>query len=168
MARKADTPCAGGCGKLLWIGTGSTDHPVCRACRREQAARICEQCGRKFWPRSPQKPRPEAPQRFCSLICVAEYRRIHEDPRTQRIANNRRRRAIHAATWDQVPDQQIYQRDSWICQICETPIQPDLRYPEPLSPSIDHITPLSLGGADNAPNKRATHLICNIRRGNRL
>lgn len=43
MARKPDTPCSAGCGRLLWTGTGSRppDRRVCRPCRRlrREAAR---------------------------------------------------------------------------------------------------------------------------------
>lgn len=43
MPRKPDTVCAGGCGRLLWSGTGSrpAGERICRPCRRrrrEQAA----------------------------------------------------------------------------------------------------------------------------------
>jgi hypothetical protein len=170
MSRKPDTACAGGCGQLIWRGTGSTPRPVCRSCRRKLAARTCEQCGRPFRPKKAQRPRPEAPQRFCSPKCVADYRRVHEDPRTPRVANSRRRRAIHAATWDGVKDTEILERDGWTCRIpgCESnPIPREIPYPHPLSASIDHIIPLSLGGTDTAGNKRASHLVCNVRRGNR-
>ncbi|MFF7842842.1 hypothetical protein ACFZC6_29215 [Streptomyces ossamyceticus] len=36
MARKPDTPCAGGCGRLLWGGTGSlpAGRRMCWDCRR--------------------------------------------------------------------------------------------------------------------------------------
>lgn len=77
----------------------------------------------------------------------------------------------HAETWDGVTDQQIFERDGWSCRIpgCELgPLQRDQAWPEPLAPVIDHIVPLSLGGADTAPNKRAAHGICNLRKGSKM
>lgn len=51
VPRKADTPCAGGCGKLLYLGSGSLAQPTCRECRRActtaiwAAAPPCMECG---------------------------------------------------------------------------------------------------------------------------
>jgi HNH endonuclease len=70
-----------------------------------------------------------------------------------------------------VTDQQILERDSWECQIpgCQLgPIPLLAAWPDPLSPSVDHIMPLSLGGDDVQGNKRAAHLACNVQRGNRM
>tara|TARA_Y100001958_G_scaffold138805_1_gene112264 strand:+ start:735 stop:1565 length:831 start_codon:yes stop_codon:yes gene_type:complete len=47
------------------------------------------------------------------------------------------------------------------------PIDRTLRYPEPLSASLDHIVPLSKGGENSAENFQASHLVCNISIGNR-
>ena len=74
------------------------------------------------------------------------------------------------STFDGVTDEQIWERDGWVCQIpgCGNAIRRDVRHPDPDSASIDHIVPFSLGGTDIAPNKRAAHLACNVRRGNRM
>lgn len=51
MAKKPDTPCAGGCGKLLWGGPTSLPAGLrkCRDCRREELAsgsdQRCPHCG---------------------------------------------------------------------------------------------------------------------------
>lgn len=36
-----------------------------------------------------------------------------------------------------------------------------------MSASLDHVVPLSLGGAHTPENTQASHLICNGRKGNR-
>lgn len=56
----------------------------------------------------------------------------------------------------------IFERDNWICGICGRKINRRLRHPNPLSPSIDHIQPLSKGGWDSPVNVQAAHLRCNI------
>lgn len=161
--------CGGGCGRLLYRGRGSQDDPVCRYCRHRLRERTCEQCGVKFYPQ--KAPRPSAPQRFCSIPCRTEGARIHDDPRAGSKASTRARKLLHTLTWDGIEDWQIFQRDDWVCQVrdCELgPIRYDLPWPDPRSPSVDHIVPLSLGGTDTAPNKRAAHLACNTRRGVRM
>ena len=128
-----------------------------------------EQCGQEF--RRYTLPDGSRQPQFCSMSCSCASRKIYDDPRSPRKAATRRRRLRHAETWDGIEDRQIYERDGWICQIpgCTLgPIPADLPYPGPLSPSIDHILPVSLGGPDIALNKRAAHLDCNTRRGNRV
>lgn len=56
----------------------------------------------------------------------------------------------------------------WSCGICANPVEPLRRYPDPMSVSVDHIVPVSLGGSNRRDNVRAAHLICNIRRGDGL
>jgi hypothetical protein len=125
---------------------------------------VCEQCGRGFERYAP----PDAVKlpRFCSRKCADDFRNVGG-----RKASSRARRAVVASTNDGVTDMQIWDRDDWACLIpgCELgPLRADLRKPEPLSPSVDHIVPLSLGGTDTAPNKRSAHLFCNISRNNRM
>jgi 5-methylcytosine-specific restriction endonuclease McrA len=54
------------------------------------------------------------------------------------------------------------------CGICEAPMEWSPRRPDPLSKSIDHIVPLSKGGAHEQSNLQWAHLVCNFRKGDRL
>lgn len=56
---------------------------------------------------------------------------------------------------------EIFERDDYLCYLCEEIIDMDAQYPDPESPSIDHVVPLSQMGIDEASNVRATHLYCN-------
>lgn len=56
----------------------------------------------------------------------------------------------------------IYERDNWLCGICGRKINKRLKHPNPLSPSIDHIVPVSKGGSDASINVQAAHLRCNM------
>jgi HNH endonuclease len=168
MARKPGVFCGGGCGSKVWRRSDGVI-PVCRECRRKLRQRVCEQCGEPFEARN--QSRPNAPARFCSIACRTAARTLYESRRAGSKASTRKRKLRHAETWDGVEDSQILDRDDWTCRIpgCELgPIPRDRVFPDPLSASIDHIVPESLGGADTAPNKRAAHLICNTRRGNRM
>lgn len=151
---------------MLIPGPGSLNRPICRECRRKARQRICESCGEQFEAHN-RTDRPSAPQRFCSVVCRVNARRLYEHPRAASKASTRARKAQRRLTWDGVTDQQIFGRDGWVCRIpgCARRIQPGLRHPDPMSASIDHIVPLSRGGDDVAANKRAAHLVCNTRRG---
>jgi hypothetical protein len=66
-----------------------------------------------------------------------------------------------------VPRVVIYERDQWICQLCDKPIDRELRYPDLMCASIDHVIPVSMGGPNSAENLQATHYLCNTSVGNK-
>lgn len=82
-----------------------------------------------------------------------------------RVAYKHKLRALAVDTFD---PHDIYERDAWTCSLCNQPIDQALQYPNPMSASIDHIIPVSLGGAHSATNVAAAHLVCNLRKGNRI
>lgn len=66
MPRRPDTPCAGGCGKLLWGGRGAlpAGQRKCRSCRAS-VPHFCTSCGRAFDGLTPGRYR----RRTCSEAC---------------------------------------------------------------------------------------------------
>lgn len=52
----------------------------------------------------------------------------------------------------------IFERDGWLCGICGEQV-------ERHHASLDHIVPISLGGAHEPSNVRLAHSLCNSRRG---
>lgn len=67
---------------------------------------------------------------------------------------------------ESISPQAIFERDGWSCGICRQDIDPDDRYPDPGSASVDHVIPLSLGGHHVWSNVQASHLLCNVLRQN--
>lgn len=59
----------------------------------------------------------------------------------------------------------LAERDAWICGICHKAIDPTLTYPNRGYRSIDHVTPLSMGGDHTYKNTRIAHWYCNVKRG---
>jgi hypothetical protein len=59
---------------------------------------------------------------------------------------------------------EICMRDQWHCGICRKVVDKTSQYPDPMSPSLDHILPVCQGGDNDLSNLRLTHLICNQRR----
>ena len=57
--------------------------------------------------------------------------------------------------------QAIGQRDGWICQLCDKPINRLAVYPHPLCATVDHRLPRSAGGSNRADNLQITHKLCN-------
>jgi hypothetical protein len=61
----------------------------------------------------------------------------------------------------------VYKRDKGICQICLKRVPKTAKFPDPLSPSYDHIIPLAKGGEHSYRNVVLTHLLCNTSKGDR-
>lgn len=59
----------------------------------------------------------------------------------------------------------VFARDGWVCQICQRPVNKGLSWPHTESASLDHIVPLSRGGAHSEANARLAHLGCNVGKG---
>lgn len=56
-----------------------------------------------------------------------------------------------------------------ICAICGQPVDKSLKFPDPMSPSIDHIIPIAKGGHPAAlENLQLTHLKCNQSKATKL
>ena len=68
---------------------------------------------------------------------------------------------MEGSTAESIDYPSIFIRDGWVCQICGKPVNPDEKYPSSVSPSIDHIVPLSRGGSHTFENVQLTHLKCN-------
>lgn len=124
--------------------------------RAERAKEIlkCIVCDTKL------PPTARRDKKFCSPECSS----------SARFNTNRASRRLRITVDGQeqiVARVAIYERDKWVCQLCMKPIDRTLRYPDLMSASLDHIVPLSKGGANSAENFQASHLSCNISIGNR-
>lgn len=96
----------------------------------------------------------------CSDECQEEAHRARARDRKHR----RRARQLSAFVV-RVRRAEIYARDGWVCQLCLEPIDPNLRYPDLMSPSIDHVIPLATGGSHEPSNVQAAHFLCNSIKG---
>jgi len=88
----------------------------------------------------------------------------------QRRDSYHRRRALKAkaATGAPVILTEIAERDSYRCGLCAEPVDMSIAWPDPQSKSLDHVIPLSLGGAHDPTNTQLAHLFCNVSKGNRV
>ena len=87
----------------------------------------------------------------------------------RRRSNYHKRRALKLELpADNIRPLDVYERDEWTCGLCNEAVPRDAKYPDPLSPSLDHILPLSKGGHHVMENVQLAHLDCNVRKGNRV
>ena len=165
--------------------------PSLRVPGQRGRAATCAFCGVSFRSRRKSTRRGGGWVQYCSKSCarkaefasgelrhlVAANMKRALDPDATREERRRRkgedarrsRRArLAGAAHEPYTLAEIAARDGAICGICLQAISFGLRHPDPLSPSIDHIIPLSCGGDDLKGNVRLAHLGCNLRRGNRM
>ena len=107
----------------------------------------CTRCGASFLARS-----SNTDARYCTTRCS---RQDHDDRRRSRKAG---------ATIGTVRRRDVFERDGWMCQLCNLPIDTQAIHPHPASPSIDHIIPLARGGPHSMHNVQAAHFLCNARK----
>jgi HNH endonuclease len=106
--------------------------------------RVCDHCA------SPFRSGIET-QRFCTRGCTKRARKRDRD-----------RARSYGAEYVYVSRAKVYERDRWRCGLCKRRVNPRLRYPHPMSVSLDHVVPLSRGGGHTYANVQCSHLSCNV------
>lgn len=74
------------------------------------------------------------------------------------------------------PQRQVYERNRKrifamynTCALCGRPVDFSLKYPDPMSATIDHIVPISLGGSPiDLENLQLAHSACNVKKSAKL
>lgn len=79
----------------------------------------------------------------------------------------RRRAAGYGGRAELLDAEALWSKHGGVCPLCATAIDRTLQWPDPMSPSVDHIQPLSKGGLHTAENTQWVHLVCNLRKGDR-
>lgn len=115
----------------------------------------CGNCGEAFQANGRRRS-------YCSPACSVAAR----CERQKKHVQIRRARKLRAQVED-FHKGEIFERDGWVCGICAEPIERGLAWPDPRSVSLDHIVPLSRGGAHSRSNSQASHLFCNMSKHNR-
>lgn len=110
--------------------------------------RKCLNCGcvddRSLFVKNSMSPGGVAPE---CLKCYSSRSRVY---RLTRLKSNRDYRRI-----------EVFERDRWVCYICGLKIDPEAKFPDPKSATIDHVFPLALGGKDRSNNVRTCCWSCN-------
>lgn len=129
-----------------------------RARLADARGRPCGECGQPFDP-------VRIHARYCSRDCAQRAYRRGVDWRDK---NHRRRATMAGVDAERIESRAILDRDKWVCQLCRDPIPRAASWPDPLSPSLDHVIPISKGGTHTVANLQAAHLSCNCKKGDRF
>lgn len=133
-----------------------TTNPV----QRKFCSEACSLEGKREWDRT-YDPGPEARR-----LANQRWRERHPE---RNLRNSQRYRARKANAFiEDVDPLVVFARDAWMCQLCSEPIDRTARWPDPFSPSVDHVIPLAKGGFHSYDNCQASHLRCNCIKGDRL
>lgn len=70
----------------------------------------------------------------------------------------------------------VFERDNWTCGLCGDPVDKNLRQPEPMCATLDHIVPISVCLQQAWPvetihtyaNVQTAHLQCNLAKGEQV
>lgn len=110
-----------------------------------------------------------------SFVYVATPRRLCDACKEQRDLEYRRRhRSKHrdkarslGVYYEPVDPRRVYARDGWRCGLCGRKVNPKLKYPHPLSASLDHVVPMNATdlGEHSYRNTQCSHLECNVAKG---
>lgn len=148
------------CGKPFWPWANGVSHARKACCLKPKAtkaarvprSRDCTWCGQSFVVAT-------GSPKVCSKDCA------------RRVSSQRKhiRRRAHGLRTKQVTLSlpALCHRYNWTCQLCGQPVPRGISAPDPLSPSIDHIIPLSKGGTHTVENVQLAHYRCNTKKGNR-
>jgi hypothetical protein len=107
--------------------------------------------------------RKENPEKISAY--THKYNTSHHEIRRDE-AHRRRARKL-SGQFEKINSVEIYNRDNWICKICNETVDPELKWPRHMSASLDHIIPLVCGGPHIKDNVQLAHLICNIKAGDK-
>lgn len=138
---------------------------VCRRCASRERSRrlrpahrivprLCQLCRLEFTPNPGERRR-----RFCSPKCCSRHASL--------ISKQVRRAREAGAQWERIDPFAVFFADGWKCQHCGVDTPPGLRGSiEPNAPELDHIIPLSRGGAHVGANVQTLCRQCNSMKGN--
>jgi 5-methylcytosine-specific restriction endonuclease McrA len=131
-------------------------HP--RKAPPDLSPRLCHSCGTPF--------APSRPSGHLAIYCSPRCNRREVSAR--RRARTRRDQWRPDRNQGRIRRHAIYERDRWKCQLCGRKVNPDLTVPHPMAATLDHIVPVSLGGAHEEANLQLAHFGCNSRKRNKV
>lgn len=152
----------------------------CKTCKSEAGKRYRRENREEFRARKKQyyyenherekARRNEYSRRNQEAVRKRSLKRYYENPEYYHDLAKQRRVRKKGLPTEKFMNREIFDRDEWVCQLCGDLVDPDLRWPNPWSVSLDHVIPIS---NPNCPghvwdNVWTTHLRCNLSKNARL
>lgn len=134
----------------------------CMTQKLKERTYVCQQCGKEF-----VAPYGDKRHRFCSIECSKRHYLESPAGKAQKTRQRHKRRAMKYGNGpiDDIDFAVVVERDAGCCGICGHKVDPVLKFPHPMSASLDHIIPLARGGPHRWENVQLAHLACNIKKG---
>lgn len=136
---------------------------LCNSCHHRTRARVpCAQCGAASGRIAGDDRHTKAPICQPCRRLTAAARKAESASRLRAL----RRGAFVARVWRE----KVFELDGYRCHLCNrkckkvTTYLKNSRVPHPLSPTIDHLTPLAKGGTHEPSNCRTACFRCNSRK----
>lgn len=146
--RKDQVYCPAGAGSFCAQKAYQARRAAGEPLRQVEQTKTCQECGESF---TAQK----SNARWCSQRCRRRFTSREE---------SRRRGPIRPESAPYT-DLEIFERDKWRCHLCGKKVDQAISRRSPEGASIDHLIPLSLGGADAPANVATAHNRCNREKG---
>lgn len=176
LARCADLPVLTGpcvkCGGQLveWWTLGGYGHTKRRCCYVCYLTECADRAKRRSRPVTTKKRTVASCNNCGSNFVRTKTRRVAcTDQCSKQLQleawrrKNMRRRTANVG--ESYTIRELRERDGDRCHLCNKPINFDLPGNDPRGPHIDHLVPLSDGGADCKTNVKMAHARCNLSRG---
>ncbi len=126
------------------------------AAKKDIEPRPCKECGKAFVPEYGNRRKV-----FCSITCMTRQ--------VSRTAKAKRRARKISGQADNVNPIAVFERDGWSCQICGCDTPKELRGTNhDDAPELDHVVPLSRGGAHTWDNTQCACRLCNLLKGAKM
>jgi hypothetical protein len=191
-AKRSRNLCSDACEhKHKFVSEKTVLYKTCVTCKKEFVTNrskktVCTECVARSNERIAARKKKEAnrnyfPEKKC-LVCgsvfvdssltrnkkVCSRKCTHKADRDKHNYSAKRRAIIFGANHIPYSRADVFERDGYTCYLCGLPLDMTSTMPAYFSATVDHVVPLSRGGQDNLSNVRAAHLICNMRKSNRV
>lgn len=137
-------------------GSRRTHGPSCPS--RAKQPRPCQTCGQLI------PPSLHGATIYCSRSCRTNSDAHRASRRAAKAKRRARERGARVETFD---PQEVFERDQWICGLCNNRTLRTKAVPHPRAPTLDHIVPLAEGGEHSRANTQCACFLCNSIKGAR-
>ncbi len=104
----------------------------------------------------------------CGTLCRSAYnKQLPARARKEFSRGHSQNRSRKIKAGDKIDSALVYELFNWICIVCDQPIDPDLKYPDEMCATLEHVIPLcKREGTHTWRNTAPAHSLCNSNKNN--